>query len=316
MAQRFELSKQVTERPLSAWAPISVEFLGAQTQIIEGKRWNHRVIHKGDGPPVFMYHGVGGHAETYARTLAAIAAGGYHVYAVDALYHGYSSKDDRPDDWWEATDLQVEAVVDLMNALGYDWVHFEGESMGAVIGFSFAMKYPELCGKVILNGFGAIQTNKPQDQFPPPLGPSLAELGPLSVAAVTEPTYENVEKRLHWLVKDPNSITDEMVLVRQRLYQDPEINAAMRAVFGVGMPPPDFAGVMKRAPKEDDIRGNWKPETLVLWSDHNPGQGVEYGEYCADIIGAKFYEFKDAGHWPQWEKPDEYAQVIVEFLNG
>jgi 2-hydroxy-6-oxonona-2,4-dienedioate hydrolase/2-hydroxy-6-oxo-6-(2'-carboxyphenyl)-hexa-2,4-dienoate hydrolase len=62
-----------------------VEFLGAESVIVEGARWRHHVIHKGDGPPLFMYHGIGGHAETYARTLPQIAAAGYHVYAVDAL---------------------------------------------------------------------------------------------------------------------------------------------------------------------------------------------------------------------------------------
>ena len=41
---------------------------------------------------------------------------------------------------------------------------------------------------------------------------------------------------------------------------------------------------------------------------------AEYGEYCADVIGATFYEFVDAGHWPQWEKPVEYVQVITDFL--
>src|SRR5207302_1488551 len=65
VAQRFQLSKPVRERPRSEWATIAVELLGAKTEIIEGERWHHRVIHKGDGPPLLMYHGIGGHAETY-----------------------------------------------------------------------------------------------------------------------------------------------------------------------------------------------------------------------------------------------------------
>jgi pimeloyl-ACP methyl ester carboxylesterase len=125
-----------------------------------------------------------------------------------------------------------------------------------------------------------------------------------------------VAKRLHWLVKEPDRITREMVLLRQRLYRDPDINRAMRQVFGVGQPPPDFAQMLAHARPESEVRDSWKPEALVLWGDHNPGQGPEYGDYCADIIGAKFYEFVDAGHWPQWEKPDEYSQVIVDFLDG
>jgi pimeloyl-ACP methyl ester carboxylesterase len=24
----------------------------------------------------------------------------------------------------------------------------------------------------------------------------------------------------------------------------------------------------------------------------------------------------DAAHWPQWEKPEEHDQVLIEFING
>jgi pimeloyl-ACP methyl ester carboxylesterase len=315
VAERLKLSQEVRERPLSEWATIAVEFLGAQSRIIHGERWSHHVIETGEGPTLLMYHGVGGHAETYARTLPQIAAAGYHVYAVDALYHGYSSK---PAEFDRATmtERQVEAVVDLIDALGLERAHYEGESMGAGIGFELALRYPERCGKVILNGFGAVQTDRPMSEFPASPGPPMFDLWPLSVAAVTDPSYENIAKRLHWLVKEPERITDEMVRIRQRLYQDPDINASMRRVFGIGEPPPDFAQMMRNARTEAAVRASWQPETLVLWGDHNPGQGLEYGEYCADIIGAKFYPFIDAGHWPQWEKPDEYSQVIIDFLNG
>jgi len=57
-------------------------------------------------------------------------------------------------------------------------------------------------------------------------------------------------------------------------------------------------------------------DALVLWAEHNPGHGPDFGEYCADLIGAKFYNVMGAGHWPQWEKPDEYSQVMIDFLTG
>lgn len=315
MAEHLKLSQPVQERPLDEWASIAVEFLGAESVIIKGERWHHHVVHKGEGPPLLMYHGIGGHSETYARTLPAIAAAGYHVYAVDALYHGYSSKPDLPDRS-KMGENQVEAVVDLIDALGYDAVHYEGESMGAMIGTEFGLKYPDRALKIVLNGFGMVATERPMPDFPPSPGPPMGDLFPLSIAAVTDPTYDNIAKRLHWLVKEPDRITDEMVRLRQRLYMDPDVNRMMRQVFGVGQPPPDFAAMLASARSEEEVRNTWKPEALILWGDHNPGMGLEYGEYCADIIGAKFYGFEDAGHWPQWEKPDEYSQVMIDFLGS
>ena len=312
----MKISEPVRERPLSEWGTIAVELLGAQSVIVPGERWDHHVIHKGDGPPLLMYHGIGGHAETYARTLPQIAAAGYHVYAVDALYHGYSSKPALLDPLEEMHRNQLDAAIDLIDALGYAKVHFEGESMGAAIGQHLALEHPDRIGKLILNGFGLMKTNRPMSDFKPALGPSMAALFPLSIAAVTDPTFENMADRLHWLVQDPDRITDEMIQLRRRLYQDPEINAAMRQVFGLDLPLPDWAARYANAISEDEVRAGWKSETLILWGDHNPGVGTDYGEYVAEAIDAKFYEFVGAGHWPQWEKPDEYAQVIIEFLNS
>ena len=61
----------------------------------------------------------------------------------------------------------------------------------------------------------------------------------------------------------------------------------------------------------------FKPEALVFWTEHNPGQAPDYGEYVAGLIpGASFYNMLDAAHWPQWEKPEEHDQVLIEFIKG
>ena len=51
-----------------------------------------------------------------------------------------------------------------------------------------------------------------------------------------------------------------------------------------------------------------------MYGEFNPQLGPDYGEYGADLIGAKFYEVKGTGHWPQWEKPDEYTEALLSFL--
>jgi len=69
-AKQFELSRQVTCKPLTEWNSIAVELLGTQTRMVQGTRWRHRVIEAGTGgEPLILLHGIGGHAETYARNL-------------------------------------------------------------------------------------------------------------------------------------------------------------------------------------------------------------------------------------------------------
>ncbi len=303
MAEKLQLRNRVLERPQSHWRSIAVELLGSQTHFIKGERWTHRVVEKGDGPPLFLYHGVGGHVDTYARTLPALAKH-FRTFAVDALYHGYSSKE--PWDSDNRTHLQAEAYVDLIHALGYEKAHYEGESMGAAIGFEIGMHFPETVDKMILNGFGAVDTKKTDFHEQPWKG----DLFDLSRKAVADPTYENIQQRLLWLVHDDSTINDEMIRIRQRLYQDPDVNASMRRVFSLDGPP-------RKPPvlwSEEDVKARWKTDTLVMYGTYNPGRGADYGDYCADIIGAKFYEVQDSGHWPQWEKPDEYVEALLSFL--
>ena len=303
MAEKLQLRNRILERPQSHWRSIAVELLGSQTRFIQGERWTHRVVEKGSGPPLFLYHGVGGHVDTYARTLPALAKH-FRTFAVDALYHGYSSKE--PWDSANRTRLQAEAYVDLIHALGYEKAHYEGESMGAAIGFEIGMHFPETVDKMILNGFGGVDTKKTDFNEQPWKG----DLFELSRKAVADPTYENIQQRLLWLVHDDSTINDEMIRIRQRLYQDPDVNASMRLVFGLdGGPRP--APVLW---SEEEVKARWKNDTLVMYGTYNPGRGPDYGDYCADLIGAKFYEVKDSGHWPQWEKPDEYVEALLSFL--
>lgn len=304
MPEYIKLKNGFKERPRAQWKSIATELLGAQTRFVKGEKYTHRIVEKGDGPPLFMYHGIGGHVEPYARTLPQLAKD-FRVIAVDALYHGYSSKEP-----WEGEDRvarQAEAYVDLVHALGYEKAIYEGESMGAFIGFEIGMRYPESLDKVILNGFGIVETKRTEFKKQPYKG----DLFDLSKKAVLDPSYENVSNRLHWLVHDDDSITDEMIDIRQRLYQDPVVNASMRRIFGID------GGRLQEGKKpytEEEVKARWKSDAMVIYGEFNPGRGPDYGEYCADLIGAKFYEFKGAGHWPMWENPDEYVEVLRAYL--
>ncbi|MDE2764840.1 MAG: alpha/beta hydrolase [Chloroflexota bacterium] len=308
----LRLSKEVVARPLDQWPTVAVELLGTQTRLIQGKQYRHRVIECGDsGEPLLLIHGVGGHAETYARNLHNLAAHGFHVFAIDALYHGFSSH--HPYDDENRTERQAEAVVDLIDALGFPYAHIEGESMGGAITFEFGMKFPERAGKLVMNtGIGAINWKKSDFPENPGGGNTLAEL---SRASILTPTFETVRKRMEWLVAEPSRMTDEMVDIRLRLYSFPDVYESIKRVYRVA---DDSPREWTRVPKyeEEDLQ-NFKPEGLVFWTEKNPGQGPAFGEYAASKLrGAKFYNMLDAAHWPQWEKPEEHDQVLIDFILG
>ncbi len=307
----LQLSKEVVARPLNEWPPVSAELLGTQTRIVQGKQFRHRVIECGDsGEPLILIHGIGGHAETYARNLHNLAANGFHVYAIDALYHGFSTH--LPYDDENRTQRQAEALVDLIDALGYPYAHVEGESMGGAITFEFGMRFPERAGKLVMNtGVGGINWKKTDFPQNPGGGDTLAEL---SRASILTPTFETVRARMEWLVAEPSRMTDEMVKIRLRLYSFPDVYESIKRVYRVDGAVRDWTRAF--AYEEEDLQ-NFKPDGLVFWTEKNPGQGPAFGEYAASKIrGVKYYNMLDAAHWPQWEKPEEHDQVLIDFILG
>jgi 2-hydroxy-6-oxonona-2,4-dienedioate hydrolase/2-hydroxy-6-oxo-6-(2'-carboxyphenyl)-hexa-2,4-dienoate hydrolase len=309
MVETLQLSKVVTCRPLDEWRSVAVELLGTETRFVQGKRWRHRVIECGQGEPLLLLHGIGGHAETFARNMHNLAAHGFHVYAIDSLYHGFTDKEPYDDD--DFVQISADALADLITGLGHDWAHVEGESLGAAIALDFAMRYPQMCGKLILNTAAirlVLKLDKDDFQERPGGGATLQEL---SVQSVVQPTAENVRKRMEWLVADPSRITDELVDIRLRLYSVPEIYDSMQRVYRIGKPW-DF----KPKYTEEDMQ-KLQADTLVFWTDENPGTGPDVGEYLAELLPrAKFYSMADAAHWPQWEKPEEHDQILIDFIKG
>ena len=130
------------------WKSLWVELSGSQTRFIKGKKYTHRVIEAGAGEPLILIHGIGGHAEGYARNVMNLAKN-FHVYSIDALYHGYTLSDNF--DHEQTTYRQAEAIVDLLDAEGHKWAHIKGESMGSHIAFEYGMYFPERAGKLILD---------------------------------------------------------------------------------------------------------------------------------------------------------------------
>lgn len=308
MPALLQLSKPVVAKPLEEWRSLAVELLGTQTRIVQGERWTHRVIECGSGgEPLLLIHGIGGHAETYARNMHNLADAGFHVYAIDALFHGFSAKDGWDEERW--IEIQADGVADLIRALGHDFAHIEGESMGGAITFEFGMRHPDLAGKLIMNtGFGRVNLKKTDFVEAPGGGSTLQEL---SQQSVVSPTFETVRKRMEWLVAEPSRMTNEMVDLRLRLYSFSDIYESMQRVYRIGRP------WSRTLVYEEEDCQKFQPEALLFWTEHNPGQGPDYGEYCASLIpGAKFYCMADAAHWPQWEKPEEHDQVLIDFIRG
>ena len=286
---------------------IWVDLMGAEVRFYEGK-FRTRVVEAGEGEPLILIHGVGGHAEAYARNVTRLAEAGFHAIAIDLLWHGLSG---RPEFDPETYPLRFsDQVVDLLDQVGAQKAHIEGESLGGWVAMSTALRYPDRVDKLVLNTTAGVEWKEESQVRVDTVG-GRDLLIQRSLAAIQDPNPETVRKRLEWLMAAPDRVTDELVDLRMQLYQMPEVNKALEGVFRGGL------GIGKDRSQyltEEQV-ASIKHPTLVLWTDKNPGAGPDVGERIAKLIsGARYYCMMDAAHWPQWEHPEEHDREVIRFL--
>ena len=100
-----------------------------------------RFISSGDSskPLLLLLHGVGGHAEAYARNFAAHAEHFWTV-AIDMIGHGWT---DKPDLQYQLPDY-VRHVLAVLKALGRERAMISGESLGGWVATWLAVHNPEV----------------------------------------------------------------------------------------------------------------------------------------------------------------------------
>jgi 2-hydroxy-6-oxonona-2,4-dienedioate hydrolase len=254
-----------------------------------------RVLRAGSGPDLVLLHGTGGHLEAYARDIAGLAAD-FQVTAYDMVGHGWSDTPDRP----YTIDVLCDHLRGTMDALGIERAHLSGESLGGWVAAWTAAHHPDRVDRLVLNTPGNI-ANKPD---------VMVRLRESTLAAVRDPSAQTVRRRVEFLFHHKEMVTDELVDLRRAVYSRPGFVQAITNTLVLQDPlvRKDFAW-------DPGWVGKIIAPTLLLWTDHDPTGGLDEAAMLLDWIpGARLHVIKDAGHWPQWEKVDEYLRVHRNFL--
>lgn len=260
-----------------------------------------RVLEAGEAskPTVIFIHGTGGHAEAYTRNLGPHAEH-FHVYSIDMVGHGFT---DKPDQTYDFKDY-AEHLLAFLDAEGIEKASISGESMGAGIGAWFALLFPDRIDKLVLNTGAALRLADDVIQ----------RMATLTMEAVRNASEDSVRKRLEWLVHDASDVTEDLVSTRLAIYQDPEYVERMTNILAARHTDPK--GQDRNCLVEED----WAKVTcpvLVLWTDHDPTAPPEVGREVAGWIkDSQFEVMTGCGHWPQFEDPDTFNRIHIDFLLG
>lgn len=134
----------------------------------------------------------------------------------------------------------------------------------------------------------------------------------LTQTAVADPSSSSVRARLEWLMHDPSTVTDELVYLRQSIYQRPDFGATVSQVLCLQQP--DIRRANLLSPQD------WsaiKHPCLVLWGSSDRSAPPSKGREIARMTPkGEFVELEQAGHWPQFERPASFNQAVFLWLES
>ena len=261
-----------------------------------------RSITAGDGPVLIFLHGTGGHAEAYLRNIESHAQH-FTVHAIDMVGHGYS---DMPDIDYSPQHY-VDHLLAFVDAIGADKVFISGESLGAQVAAWFALQHPERVNKIVMNTGILLPPDEAGKK-------DLQDLLDRSRKAAGTPDRDAIRMRLRWLVHEDHSVTEELITARKMIYDQPGRAAVIRQIAeqSIGaLLDPEIAEKWNN-PK---LLTQLTVPTLILWTRYNPGQLVPLAEEGAALVpDSELIVLQNSAHWPQWEEPEEFNRVHIEYL--
>jgi 3-oxoadipate enol-lactonase len=242
----------------------------------------------GDGEPVLLIHGLGSSSRDWELQVPSLAKN-YQVVVYDVRGHGQSDKPSGP----YRIALFAQDAIALIKVLEIAPVHVIGISMGGMIGLQLAVDAPELVRSlVVVNSGPEMVVKSMKDRFRVyqrdlivrVMGMrKMAEV--LSQRLFPKPEQGDIRKIFieRWAQNDP------------RAYRE-----SFKAI--VGWTVVDQLDVI-RCP------------VLVVAADEDYTPVESKAAYVELLLRGEMVVIKDSRHATPVEKPEEFNQVIIEFLD-
>jgi pimeloyl-ACP methyl ester carboxylesterase len=284
-----------------AWTPdrsradLLARYLGAADAFVEVAGTSLRVRDSGPrGAPVVLFlHGFGSSLETWEPWARALEDR-YRVLRLDLPGSGLSAPD-RSGDYRDARSLAL--VLGLMERLGIARATLVGNSMGGRIAWKFAAAYADRVDRLVLVSPDGFAT--PGFEYGRP--PSVPAILHLMRWCLPKPVFR---ANLAVAYADAARLSEAVLDRYYDLLLAPGNRAAMLARMQQLLP----------VDPEPVLRGLETP-TLLMWgeADHMiPFANAR--DYLRVLPHARLVSFRDLGHVPQEEAPEEALPALREFL--
>ena len=270
-----------------------------RTVLVQG----HRIAYldAGQGPPVMLVHGFGGSMWQWEYQQAALS-GAHRVITLDLLGSGLS---DKPDLAYTPVQL-VEFFRGFMEALGIPRATLVGNSMGGGLVIGMALAHPERVDRLVLIS-----------GLPDGVREKLAS--PLFRRAV--------DSRIPvWIVNLGNWFTGRGLTrtVLSEIVHDPDLltPAVIERAYCNRKRPgtiPPLLALMRNLPLWEEGFAKHLTEirspTLIVWGAEDRLFPPKVGQDLHGVLpDSTFVLIPEAGHIPQWERPETVNPILLKFL--
>ena len=250
----------------------------------------------GSGEPLVLLHGFGGSTYSWRKVMPALAQA-HRVVAIDLNGFGYTQ---RPRSAAAYTrEGQVDLVLGVMDTLGIDRAHLFGHSYGGGLSLFLASRHPERLRTLVL-----VDSSAPT--YPEDRRSRVASFRPLANlfvhAVALQPSM--IRRALRHSFYDDSQITPELVeAYLDRLL----VQGADDAFYGLTKP--------RAAPGPPVELEAIRVPTLAVWGAEDELVSRASGQRAtARIPGSEFVVIEQCGHIPMEEKPEEFLQAVLTFL--
>jgi pimeloyl-ACP methyl ester carboxylesterase len=239
---------------------------------------------------IVLLHGVGADRSCWKYQLRFFSEQGYKVAAIDMRGTGDSQARSDGGEVLKIDRAEFAKDVDaVINGLGFSKAHWVGNSMGGVIILEAIAQGLFSIDKIVLSNTFAKH-------------PESANILPRPAKALaTKSLAEFASERIPMTLRadiDKETL-DEAIYAMSRKDVEAYL-ATWRATW---------------SPDRRDLLSSVKHRTLVIGSDKDMITPLPLSQELADgIPGARLAVIKDAGHIPSLDRPEQFNQIVLEFL--
>jgi 4,5:9,10-diseco-3-hydroxy-5,9,17-trioxoandrosta-1(10),2-diene-4-oate hydrolase len=272
-----------------------------QDRYIKVGNINTRFWAAGDkGTAVVLVHGLGGSIENWVNNIDALAQH-HRVYAMDLVGFGRAEKTPLTHD----LNVLGKFIDDFMKTQSVEKASLVGNSLGGGLVLRFAIDFPGKVEKLVLVDNAGMGREVILD-FKVASLPLIGEL-------LTRPSRKGTARLWKKVVYDSSLVTEGLVEECYGLFTLPgarkALLATVRACINLSGQRADLTGLLISK------LGTITAPTLIFWGQQDRILPLAHAHIAMKKIpNARLHIFDRCGHMPQFEHPEEFNKLVLDFL--